>query len=76
MAKCATGMVRQATTSKSATHLAIANTAYDMAMIEQTVSAPMTSAISSKTAKSILLTPTLSAATALPLTMTLTSEGH
>jgi len=74
--KCVTGMARLATTSRNATPLAIANTVYDVAMMELTVFAPMTSAMSSKTAKSILLTPTSSAATVLLLTMTLTSKGH
>jgi len=76
MAKCVIGVARLATISKSATHSVIADTAYDVAMIGLTAFAPMTYATSSKTVRSILLTLTSSAATALPLTMTLTSKGR
>jgi len=74
--KCAIGVVRQATTSKNATHSVIANTAYDMVMTGLTAFTPMTFATSTRTARSTLLTPTLSVATVLWLTMTLTSKGR
>ena len=75
MARCAIGVVRLATKSKNAIHLAIADTAYNAAMTEWIAFTPTTYATSSKTARSILLTPTSSAATVLPSTMTLTSKG-
>jgi len=74
--KCAIGAVRRATTLKSAIRLATANTAYDTAMTALTVSILTIFVMSSRTVKSTLLTPTLSAATVLPLTMTLTSKGR
>jgi len=76
MARCATGVVRQVTTLKNVILSAIADIAYNAATMELTVFAPMTSAMSSKTAKSIPLTPTSSVATVLPLMMTSMSKGH
>jgi len=75
-ARCATGVARQATTLKNVTPSAIADTAYDTATTERTAFAPMIYATSLKTARSTLLTPTLSVATALLSTMTLTSKGR
>jgi len=76
MAKCATGVARQVTTLRSVTPSAIANTACSAAMMELTVYALMTFATSLKIARSTHLTPTLNAAIALLLMMTLTSKGH
>jgi len=76
MAKCAIGVGRQATILKIATASDIATTAHAVAMMVLTVFTPTTSAMSLKTVRSILLTPTLNAAIVLPLTMTLMSKGH
>jgi len=73
--RCAIGAVRQATTLRSATPSATADTVYNAAMTASIASALMTFAMSLRTAKSIPLTPTSNVATALLLTMTLTSEG-
>jgi len=75
-ARCATGAARQATISKTVTALGIAIIAHAAAMMALIVSIPTTSAMSSRTVRSILLTPILSAGTALLLTMTLTSKGR
>jgi len=76
MARCATGAEGQATTSKTVTVSDTAVTAHATATTVQTVSAPMTFAMSLKIARSTLLTPTSSAVTALLLMMTSTSKGR
>jgi len=73
-ARYVTGVEKQATTSKTATASGIAATAHTTAMMVLTVSTLMTSAMSSKIAKSTSLTPTLNAATVLLSMMTLTSK--
>jgi len=75
MAKCATGAARLGTTLKNVTHLAIADTACNAAMMGLTAFAPTTYAMSLKIARFTPLTLTSKAATALPLTMTLTFKG-
>jgi len=75
-AKCATGVARRVITLKTATVSDIAATVHIAAMMVLTASAPMTSAMSLKTVRSILLTPTSSVATVPLLTMTLTSKGR
>jgi len=75
MVRCAIGVARQGTISKSATCSAIADITYDVVTMGLTVFALMTCAMSSRTARSTPLTLTLSVATALLLTMTLTSKG-
>jgi len=76
MARCAIGVAGQATTSKTVTVLGIAAIAHTAAMMALTVSVPMTFAMSSKTAKSIPLTPTSNVATVPLLTTTLMSKGR
>ena len=72
---CVIGVARQATTLKTATSLAIADTAYNMAMMELTAFVPTISAMSMKTARFTPLTPTLSVVTVWLLTVTLMSKG-
>jgi len=76
MARCATGVARLGITLKNVTYSAIADTAYNIAMMGLTAFAPMTYATSLKIARSTPLIQTSSVATALPLMMTLTSKGH
>jgi len=76
MVRCAIGAARPVTKSRSVIPLAIANTAYNAVMTEQTAFILTTCATSLKTARFTPLTPTSNVVTALPLMMTLTSKGR
>jgi len=74
-ARCVTGAVGLGTTSKTVTVLGTATTAHAAVTTELTVSTPMTFVMRMKTVRSIPPILTSNAATALQLTMTLTSKG-
>jgi len=75
MAKCVIGMARPVTISKNAIPLVTVDTVYDVATMEQTAFAPMIYVASLRIVRFTPLIPTLNAAIALPLMMTLTSKG-
>ena len=76
VARCAIGVVGQATASRTAIALGTAATAHAVAMTVLTVFAPTTFAMSLKIVRSTPLTLTSNAVTVPLLTMTSTSKGH